>query len=235
MNPRPARWPNGSPDAKHAEGVAGSQLANPFDAFDRNVHPRAHAASEAARQWTYAAAQGQARGLVLWSEAHAGPHGETLGYGCGKTHLARAAYDYLRQCVRSDPETGLNRRVRVTFLNMVDFYAQIRDLYAKNQPEYPLFNDWASGHVILDDLGKEHVSAEGRPWAREKLYRLLDRVYETRSLLLTSNLNPEQLESHLGGAAWSRLVGLCGEQGFINMSEIPDYRMRKAGIGKEEG
>ena len=198
------------------------------------MHPRAYAASEAARNWTYAAAQGQARGLVLWSEAHTGPHGETLGYGCGKTHLARAAFDYLRQCVWTDPETGLNRRVRVTFLNMVDFYAQIRDLYAKSQPEYPLFNDWASGHVILDDLGKEHVSAESRPWAREKLYRLLDRVYETRALLLTSNLNPEQLETHLGGAAWSRLVGLCGEQGFINMSEIPDYRLRKAGVGSKK-
>ena len=221
-----------SPGASRAKAKppSAAALPNPFDTFDRAVHPAAGAASDAVREWTYAAARGLGRGLVLWSEPHTGPGGETFGYGCGKTHLARAAFTYLRQCVWTDPDTGLSRRWRVTFLNIVDFYAQLRDLYAKGQPEFPLFNDWASGHVILDDLGKEHVTTDSRPWAREKFYRLIDRIYESRALLLTSNLTPEQIETHLGGAAWSRLVGLCGERGFVNMSALPDYRLRRAGL-----
>ena len=220
--PRPALSPGASP--------ASAEPADPFAAFDGSVHPAALAALEAARAWAMAAARGQPCGLVLWSQPHPGPAGETLGYGCGKTHLASTACAFLGQCRRIDPETGLRRPLRVTFLNVVDFYGHLRDLYARNQPEYPLLNEWASGHLILDDLGKEYVSAEGRAWAREKLYRLLDRLYEARALLLTSNLTPAQMEASLGGAAWSRLVGMCGERGFVNMSDIPDYRLKKAGL-----
>ncbi len=223
--------PAPSPSDSRAKAEA---APNPFEGFDRTVHPAAALALDRAREWTYAAARGEPRGLVLWSAPHTGPAGESFGYGCGKTHLARAAFTLLRECFWTDPATGLSRRWRVTMLNAVDFFGQLRDLYSRNQPEFPLFNDWSSGHVILDDLGKEHVTAEARPWAREKLYRLIDRLNESHALLLTSNLTPEQLESYLGGAAWSRLVGMCGERGFVNLSAVPDYRLRRAEEGRRE-
>lgn len=194
------------------------------------MHPAAQTAADAVREWAYGAARGEPRGLVLWSAPHTGPRGETFGYGCGKTHLARAAYAYVRQCQWTDPATGLTRQWRISLLTAVEFFGMVRDLYTKNLPEYPLFNDWGSGHMILDDVGKEHVSAEARPWAREKLFRLIDRLNESRALLLTTNLTPEQLEAHVGGATWSRLAGMCGERGFVNLSAVPDFRLRRAGL-----
>lgn len=149
------------------------------------------------------------------------------GYGCGKTHLAKCAHEFLR-VVRDHKGNAQSP----SFENVVDFLGDIKDAYAKNVPVSPLFDQWCRGPFILDDLGKGHVKPESLPWAREQFYRLIDRLCERNGFFLTSNLNPAEIENLIGGAAWSRLLGMCGPRGFIDMSAIPDYRLKKGGFYK---
>lgn len=200
-------------------------LENPFDEFDPSVHPDAVTAAARVREWCYAAHRGESRGLVLWANDHAGGS----GYGCGKTKLALCAFRYLLQCSTNGPR-GIRIPVGVTFLNTVDFYGELKDAYSVNKPEWPIFKSWSDTHFVLDDFGKEYISANGAEWAREKFYRMINMLYERRSFLMTSNMNTAEIERIIGGASWSRLLGMCGEHGFVDMSAIPDYRLAKAGL-----
>lgn len=200
---------------------------NPLDNYDKDFHPDFGRAHSAVRQWVYAVSEGQAKGLVLWSEENTGPDGEKLGYGCGKTHLAQLAYQFLREV--SDWH---GQSQRVVFLRTTDYLGVIRDCYDTHQPIVPYLNSLGAGHIILDDFGKEYIKAESLAWGQEQFYQLLDRLAERRGIFLTSNLRPSEIERRLGGASWSRLFGMCGEAGFINLSNIPDYRAHRARIGR---
>jgi len=60
----------------------------------------------------------------------------------------------------------------------------------------------------IDDLGAERKTE----WVVEQLYTLINARYEAnRSMLVTSNLDPHQLEAQLGERIVSRLEGMCGE------------------------
>jgi DNA replication protein DnaC len=60
----------------------------------------------------------------------------------------------------------------------------------------------------IDDLGAEKRS----DWVLEQLYALVNERYEAqRSMLVTTNLDPHQLEEQIGPRTVSRLVEICGE------------------------
>jgi len=60
----------------------------------------------------------------------------------------------------------------------------------------------------IDDLGAEKRS----DWVLEQLYALVNERYEAqRSMLVTTNLDPDQLEEQIGPRTVSRLVEICGE------------------------
>src|SRR3954447_11662239 len=60
----------------------------------------------------------------------------------------------------------------------------------------------------IDDLGAEKRS----DWVLEQLYALVNERYESqRSMLVTTNLDPQQLEEQIGPRTVSRLVEICGE------------------------
>jgi DNA replication protein DnaC len=60
----------------------------------------------------------------------------------------------------------------------------------------------------IDDLGAEKRS----DWVLEQLYALVNERYEAeRSMLITTNLEPHQLEEQIGPRTVSRLVEICGE------------------------
>jgi DNA replication protein DnaC len=77
--------------------------------------------------------------------------------------------------------------------------------------------------LILDDLGMENAT----PWARDEIYRLVNRQYEQgRALVVTSNQDPNELvarqdqpRGHAAGTI-SRLVGTC----LLVRLEAEDYR-----------
>ena len=60
----------------------------------------------------------------------------------------------------------------------------------------------------IDDLGAEKRS----DWVLEQLYALVNERYEAqRSMLVTTNLDQQQLEEQIGSRTVSRLVEICGD------------------------
>jgi DNA replication protein DnaC len=59
----------------------------------------------------------------------------------------------------------------------------------------------------VDDVGSEQSS----PWVLEQLYTIVNTRYEDgRAMLLTTNLDKEQLQAQIGERTVSRLFEMCG-------------------------
>jgi DNA replication protein DnaC len=60
----------------------------------------------------------------------------------------------------------------------------------------------------IDDLGAEHRT----DWVLEQLYSIVNTRYEDeRSIVITTNSLPAELEEQIGGRTVSRLVEMCGD------------------------
>ena len=78
----------------------------------------------------------------------------------------------------------------------------------------------------IDDLGAEKRS----DWVLEQLYALVNERYEAqRSMLVTTNLDPQQLEEQIGPRTVSRLVEICGEPLPLFG---PDRRVQARAVGE---
>lgn len=194
---------------------APDEWQNPFERFDTTVHPKSALAHQAARDWVNAISRGQPRGLILWS----------VGYGTGKTMLAECAAECLQ--VMRDHEGSPQR---VAMLTAPEFFMAIKDAYSEDKPVGMLFLDWCRGHFIMDDWGKQYTTGTGEEWAREQFFQIINTVSRRHGFLMTSNVPPKTIERQIGGAAYSRLLGMCGPKGIVDMSGVPDYRLRRAGF-----
>jgi DNA replication protein DnaC len=78
----------------------------------------------------------------------------------------------------------------------------------------------------IDDLGAEKRS----DWVLEQLYALVNERYEAqRSMLVTTNLDPHELEQQIGSRTVSRLVEICGEPLPLFG---PDRRVQARAVGE---
>jgi DNA replication protein DnaC len=60
----------------------------------------------------------------------------------------------------------------------------------------------------LDDVGAENSS----DWVLEQLYSIVNTRYEEeRSLVITTNLDPDQLSEQIGARTVSRIIEMCGD------------------------
>jgi DNA replication protein DnaC len=117
-------------------------------------------------------------------------------YGVGKTHLAAAIAN-----------EALDREERVLFAVVPDLLDHLRATFG---PQSKVAYDERFELVrsvpllILDDLGTESAT----PWAREKLYQLINHRYNYRlATVVTTNLKPEAIEPRI----YSRLCDpACG-------------------------
>jgi len=128
-----------------------------------------------------------------------------------KTHLAAAI-----------AHEALDRGERVLFAVVPDLLDHLRATFG---PQSTVAYDERFELVrsvpllVLDDLGAESAT----PWAREKLYQLINHRYNERlSTVMTTNLKPDMIEPRI----YSRLCDpACGIKLTIR---APDYRQRKA-------
>ncbi len=130
--------------------------------------------------------------------------------GCGKTHLAAAIANQLR-------ESGK----QVLFIVVSDLLDHLRSSFS---PESRVSYDALFEKIkkipilILDDFG-EHSAT---PWAQEKLYQLINYRYNARlATVITTCLSLDEMDGSVG----SRLadVGICMN---LNIT-APDYRDKK--------
>lgn len=180
------------------------RLSDFFSSFDVEL-PAQRIARDATIQWVrdYVVEE-KPTALVLYS----------VKFGVGKTHLALCAKEALNYIRRNG-----------YFFTAPDLLEIIKASYSDDTlSERDLFREWKRGWFILDDFGKQYST--GAEWEQEKWYKLLDGMYEKKPILITSNLDPKQMATRLGGAAWSRLVGMCGTDRFIDMNSLPDQRMK---------
>jgi len=130
-------------------------------------------------------------------------------YGVGKTHLAAAI-----------AHETLERGEGVLFAVVPDLLDHLRTTFSPQSTiaydaQFDLLR--TAPLLILDDLGTESAT----PWAREKLYQLINHRYNYRlPTVITSNLKPDAIEPRI----YSRLCDpACGVLIAIMAS---DYRRR---------
>jgi DNA replication protein DnaC len=121
--------------------------------------------------------------------------------GTGKTTLAMLV-----------SRTALEARRSVAIYSLPKLLTRIRrtfDAEAGEQSYAELFERLASVDLLhIDDLGAENRTE----WVLEQLYALVNERYETqRSLVVTTNLDEDELEKQLGERIVSRLVAICGD------------------------
>ena len=107
-------------------------------------------------------------------------------YGTGKTHLAAAIANY-RKASGDDP----------IFTVVPDLLDHLRATFNPNSPvSYDhIFNQVRNARLlILDDLGTQNTT----PWAREKLFQILNFRYETKApTVITSSLKLEEMDPRI--------------------------------------
>lgn len=145
-------------------------------------------------QLTEWAADAKGRNLVIF-----GP------VGAGKSHAAVAA------CRPAFFFRGLDVR-----------FVPIVELLDRFRPGGPpdAFDDLCYlDRLILDDLGSEKVT----DWTAERLSALINRRWlEELPTVVTSNLQPEALEEHVGAPTFSRLIG----SGAVSLRLVDTDRRR---------
>jgi DNA replication protein DnaC len=119
--------------------------------------------------------------------------------GTGKTTLAMIVSKAALEAGRSVAIYSLPRllaRIRRTY-----------DAEAGEQSYLQFFERLTSVDLLhIDDLGAEKRS----DWVLEQLYALINERYEAeRSIVVTTNLNDEQLEEQIGARTVSRLAEVC--------------------------
>jgi DNA replication protein DnaC len=130
--------------------------------------------------------------------------------GYGKTFLACA-------CGRSVAEQGLE----VRFYSVPSMLERMRQAIGHGQTyQVPTLD---SALTVLDDMGVE----QGTEWVRDRLFLMLDYFVtrlENSRLIITSNLDLDEMASRMGDRLASRIIEVC------DVVEIggSDYRIRKA-------
>jgi len=131
--------------------------------------------------------------------------------GCGKTHIAVA----ILQAIIRKGHTGL-------YYNMPDLLSDIRATFSEDAPmtESDLLEEINEPDLLaLDDLGAETA----KDWVNDRLYLIVNRRYESsRPILVTTNLDMDELTRKLGERTVSRLCEMCH-----SFAPFPDEDYRK--------
>jgi DNA replication protein DnaC len=119
--------------------------------------------------------------------------------GTGKTTLAMLI-----------SKAALERGRSVAIYSLPRLLSELRKTFDESaEMKYlQLLDGLASVDLLhIDDVGAERTSE----WVLEQLYSIVnDRYEEQRALLLTTNLNPEELKAQIGERTVSRIFEICG-------------------------
>ena len=120
--------------------------------------------------------------------------------GTGKTTLAMLV-----------SKAALERGHSAAIYSLPRLLAELRTTFEDGSEEsyVGLLDRLAAVELLhVDDVGAEKTS----PWVLEQLYALVNARYEDgRSIVITTNLDHEQLREQIGERTVSRLVEICGD------------------------
>lgn len=158
---------------------------------------------------------GAKKACMLWADTYSDGKGLVLcgSYGTGKTHLAIATAKAVLETYR--------KRVWIdTFAGMLQ---ELKSAYSQPTEFTKAMNKYKEVELlVIDDLGKENLTA----WGSETLFSVIDSRYrDMKSLIVTTNLLPNDLSKHIDGAILSRLAEMCE---FVQVKG-EDYRLKMKG------
>ncbi len=148
----------------------------------------------------------QSKSLVMFSEGV---------WGVGKTHLVCAIAHAIL-----DRWQGETSYCPVYFISEPDLFLKVRSTFnrsrgVESETEEDIYRKLATVPLlILDDVGKEEVSDPR--FVQRALFAIINGRYDNMlPIVITANLNPDNLEKHLGGdrgncASMNRLVEMTG-------------------------
>jgi hypothetical protein len=160
-------------------------------------------------------------------------------YGCGKTHIALAAFWSVALFDCGVAVSPAGRSYMAATL--------IQSLDGDTQPATQIGPRWHNGDgdqygtplVLIDDVGTEgtlEFVAERRQESEmhARYFKVINYCHQAGiGLLMTSNLplagNGRTLADHIGGRAWSRLLEMAPAGLMVDMSGVPDYRKKAGG------
>ena len=131
--------------------------------------------------------------------------------GCGKTHLAAAIVNYRYQA--NQP---------ALFIVVPEFLDHLRSTFSpESKVSYDqLFEGVKTAPLlIMDDFGEQSTT----PWAREKLYQVINYRYNARlATVITTRYSLQEILEEIEGSVSSRLVDIKISTPFNIIA--PDYR-----------
>lgn len=215
-----------------------------LDALDLQWHPKVATAVSAARAWQQrrraqiAAGETPNASLVLLATGR-GDDPNVTGYGCGKTHIARACLWTIIRHIDDEPMGpvgklfvaesllhNLNGETRVT--DEIGFDCQWVDREFVRRPTPILVIDDVGTEGVIPFVKQDPVTQAAERHAR--YFKALNYCYEAGvSVIITANLTVPGLADHIGGRAWSRLQEMAPAGFIVDLSGVPDYRRKLGG------
>ena len=187
--------------------------------LDTTVHPRMRQAVGAAQTWIEGRMNGNRRAsLVLVATGK--DTDKATGFGCGKTHIARAGLH--TDCYWVDD-------VPIAAVGKFWIASELMDELGRGGPLSHLAE--TGNIIVIDDVGAEQILEYVAAGAQavelqNRYFRIVNHCYENHtSVIVTGNMTLGELKAHIGGRAWSRLQQMCPPGCIVDMTGVPDYRL----------
>ena len=138
--------------------------------------------------------------------------------GIGKTHLAIAAAREGVMIYRP----GIGEQILAVW-DMPSFVDAVRHTYDDGGTADLMVSVQEPVILVLDDIGTEHVSQEGRFWYQGLMFQIVNaRWLARRATIVTTNLSADDLWAWVGPRVFSRMIELTGAP-LLMQGE--DYRL----------
>jgi DNA replication protein DnaC len=137
--------------------------------------------------------------------------------GTGKSHLLEAI-----------GHEAVDRHLSVVWFSVEDLGAVVRRHRVDDTVSKAFSQLATTSLVVVDDIGLLPISTD----AAEGLYRLVDAVYERRSLALSSNLHPSGFDQLMDKTIASALVDRLLHHAHVVLTEGESVRLADATTGK---
>lgn len=200
--------------------------------LDDKVHPMIAIAIQSARKWQVRRRDTPNASLVLVAsqsyldDAKTIPDTDRTGFGCGKTHIARAI---LWSICLWDGD------VPVAPVGKFHTAANLLELVSEGGEHEIAALLGTAPILVIDDVGSEgelpFVSASRQGNEKQARYfRVIDYCYRKGiAVIVTSNLSFPALAGHMGGRCWSRLMEMAPTGYMLDLTGVPDYRRKTSG------
>lgn len=180
-----------------------------WDSFNSDRHPSLIKAVKALKRW-YNEGIPAGRSFLM-----------SGAYGCGKTHLARAINDLYGYRSMYHEETRLFKSIQDGWKDSNGTSEQaVRSAMLRAEL------------LVFDDLGSYETNSLA--WV-QNLYRPIfdGRCDAGKACLFTSNIPlDEGLVERIGGRNFDRLCGALETEYYVDLFDVPSYRMRHLERGK---